>query len=329
MHVFSSAIRRTAWTVIILVAALFLGAQQSQAQDYHFEIWTVWADQNPLACPSRVSALVLALGDKDYEIQSGEAKIRFWYQKDGGQWNQMMEELPIEWEPNEGGLYKGSNRKVWPTDFPSAPTNSVEFRHKGQGSYRFKAETVYPSYITNGVASSQESGDYQAAGICERPPPCVFSTTTTSGNFRVLCFNFDIKAHLAILRKLDLHCKLFPESPLCGGGGWGGGIDPCKFGLQCPEPLVNPFPIEVLFDNRINKFNLAVIDTNGTIVAEMKQLTRPMKVSDSTYNQRLQYIARPGEEYRIIYWSSGKIKTGEQMPFPLLIRPMKPGKRQR
>ena len=204
MHVSSYAIRRTAWAVIILVAALFLGAQQSQAQDYRLEIWTVWADQNPLECPSRVSAMVLALGDKDYEIQSSEATIRFWYQKDGGQWNR-IEDLPIEWEPSDGGLYKN----VWPRDFPSAPTNSVEFRHIGPGSYRFKAETVYPSYITNGVASSQESGDYQAAGICVRPPPCVFSTTTTSGNFRVLCFNFDIKAHLAILRKLDLHCKLF------------------------------------------------------------------------------------------------------------------------
>jgi hypothetical protein len=272
--------------------------------------------------------MVLALGDKDYEIQSSEATIRFWYQKDGGQWNR-IEDLPIEWEPSDGGLWKN----VWPRDFPSAPTNSVEFRHIGSGSYRFKAETVYPSYITNGVASSQESGDYQAAGICKiPPPPCIFLTTTTGDTLRqCILVDFDNinKAHLAIFRKLDLLCIRFPEIPGCGGGGWGGGIDPCIFGLQCPDPLVNPFPVEVLFDNRINKFNLAVIDLKGTVVAEMGQLPRPVKIGGSTYNQRLQYIARPGEEYRIIYWSSGKIKTGEQMPFPLLIRPMKPGKRQR
>lgn len=352
MHVFSYAIRRTAWTVIILAVALFLGVQQSQAQDHHLFVSAVWATPDPLGCPSEIAAMVTVLGDKDYEINSGDAKIKIYYRVDGGTWLPIGN-IPIVWAPSDGGLSKWDKWQL-PRDFPSEPDNTIEFQPTAEGVYEFRGETIYPDGIT-GVPSDRISEKYTVGQPCPSPPRCIIlpgTIGTAGGSYSVICppdgkfcTRFPWLCPKPVCEKYPLLCpnmclkypwlcphnlcERFPILPGCGGGGWGGGIDPCIFGLQCPDPLVNPFPVEVLFDNRINKFNLAVIDTNGRIAAEMKQLTRPMKVGGSTYNQRLQYIARPGEEYRIIYWSSGKIKTGEQMPFPLLIRPMKPGKRQR
>lgn len=322
--------------LLLMSAALTMGIQEGWAQDHHLFVSDVWATPDPLVCPSTVSATVAAVGEKDYLLNSGDAAIRVSYQLNGGAWTEIGE-IPITWSGGDGVLVKW---KEWPLNFPSQPDNTIEFRPTTPGTYRFKAETVYPPTIT-GMPSERFSKEYTVSDTCPVPPCTLLPVKFGGGGatWRVLCpgdwnicDNFPGLCPIDVCKrfprlcpdpcKLDPRlcrepCKLIPGFPGCGGGV----IDPCQFGLSCPDPPFDPFPVDVLFDNRVNKFNLAVIDSKGEIVAETEQLTRPMKIGSATYNQRLRYTAAPGEKYLIIYWPGKGTKRDEGLPFPLLIRP--------
>lgn len=314
------------WTmsVILLMGfTLTMGTQEGWAQGHDLVVRGVWADPSPLVCGSKVCARILAVGQMDYQFLSGQVRIRFYYRQVGGQtWNRIGE-IRVVWEPWENGLVEGN---FWPTESGTSNNNCITFSPPALGDYQFRAEIVLPTGIVDdniGDNTSAWLGDsplYQAGERCIEVSRCDF--IPIASGWIASCPPKDrfIPRHFCQrypeLCEWDI-CKQFPQ--FCGP------IDPCKLFPPCPWKG----PIEVLFDDRINRLNFAVINGVGSIVAQAEKLRRPIREGNTTYTQRLQYVASPDEKYSFVFWPSKETKLDTSLPLPVLVRrgtPTKSGK---
>lgn len=304
--------------IAALMLILFSSTINAQFVDHDLALTSVYANPIDLECPTEICAHVLALGLQDYQLQSGEVTISFEYQFNGGSWQSIGEILNITWANSDGPL---SIFDEWPgSDFPSGPNNCISFRPTQHGEYRFRATLQYPDRIVEDVTdnNSKESIVYSTARVCRIPigeiQPCEIVYHSLSGikKWRLYCperdLRLDILAQECLLRD--------PPPPWCPNGII---IDVCQYlPPPCPDP--GPWPYEVLFDNRINKFELALINEKGEMVARPKKLKRPVVEGGETFTMRLQFKPSDDETYYFALWPTEKTKRNEYLPLSIKAR---------
>jgi len=270
----------------------------------------------PLACPSKVCALLLAMGERDYELQSGQVTISFYHQCDRGPWIDIGE-IPVTWGALEPGLAKYQS---WPQG-GGQNGNCIEFTPCSAGNCRFRAEVVHPTGIQDANPSDNtgESAVYSIAETCSLlkcSGPCVLEVRKISefgqGVHSLWCSALwpppNLCEQYPPLCEFPNVCELFPG--LCPTA------DICKF-IQCPFPSSGQ--IEVLFDNRVNGMNAAIVNSAGRILARGETLSRPIRERDIAYNQRLVFQVSPDQTYYLAFWPSKETKLGASLPFPMRV----------
>ena len=300
----------------------------AQVLDHDLKVSGVWAEPDPLSCPSRVCAKILAKGYDDDAVESGQVEISFQYQHVGSPKWVAIGAILVTWDEWENGL---AQNQFWPSEYYSDGNgNCVEFE-PAPGSYRFRATVAYLSTagFTDGDPSNnrREGASVYSTGLsCFRLEPpsvgCGLLGKDRRG-WRVWCGDRPRIPPELICQKIPdlcepIGCDLFPE--FCGAFR----IDLCKFDPLCGDPGL----VEVLFDASDNGLDVLVADRSGDIVARMETLRRPITVEGVTFGQRLRFHRSPGESYSLTVRPGKETGRNRTLPFPLLVRFAESGKKR-
>jgi len=294
---------------------LAMGTLSARGQDHDVVTFGTWATPQPLTCESRVCARLYSAGQDNYQIQSGQCSIHFSYQWNGGAWTPVGD-LPVVWDPWGDGLAWG---EFWPSDASEEGSNNcVEFSAPKAGDYRFQAETTCLGISDVNTADNiGQSATYSAAQSCisaVAKDPCQLFKGRFEGRegWRLICDDI-VQIGEAVCDKYPglcvNRCDLDPLS--CGGG-----VDLCSLSPLCHDAG----PIEVLFDDRMNGLNLAVINLAGTVIAKGDTLRKPVVRDDVAYNQRIRLKVAPDETYYLAFWPGKGTKLHTNLPFPVLVQ---------
>ena len=175
---------------------------------------------------------------------------------------------------------------VWPNDFGSNENNTTIFDPPCDGTYLIKATIIYDQDQNLGNNERESSPEIvTCAGECPPPP---------------------------VIPPVKDFCHEYPH--LCR-----------QIILWDLVPSINRFEgeLEILFNNRINPFDLAVITRSGIIISKMEQLRKPIIVGKTKYNQRLKFFKSKDMVYHLMYWPTKETTVTEKLPSPILVRPLK------
>lgn len=249
-------------------------------------------------CRYLISVQIFVIGTNDYEIESGDVTIQISYQKNEGAWTSSGYIVVTRDEMD----FPFRQWAVWPIDFDSEPNNTTIFDPPCNGEYRFKATIIYGLDQNPGNNERESSSvSVTCAGEC--------------GSRRYDDYHLIIDDLLIAVVGGDI------IKDLC-----------IKYPRLCPwRPLhdfLPPLPpfegeVEILFDNRINHLDLAVITKSGIIISKMEQLKKPIIVGGTKYNQRLKFSKSKDMVYHLMYWPTKEITVTGKLPFPILVRPLK------
>lgn len=301
-------IQHLGWLVVVLAAALSIGAQAAQAADHDLDVTGVWAEPEALTCGSKVCARIYVAGEADNRIESGQVVIRFSAQTEGGTWS-VIGEVPVTWGPSEQGLEKEAVKVV-----------CIEFNPGSSSNYQFRAEAVYPSGTVDGYPADNtgDSSWYTVASVCMRPPEGC-RAAYVGGRWTVVCpVPFEGTHRPPPLDKCKVLPLLCEKHPDCAKYPWAcPGLDLCKLD---PRSCGVPGPFKVFIDDRATRMNFALIDATGALKAKAEPLPKPISEGGTTYTLGLGYTASPGEKYYLVIWPTGDTKLGATLPFSVLVK---------
>jgi hypothetical protein len=291
---------------------LTLGTANARAQDHDIHVSGVWAEPEPLECPSTVYVRLYFAGERDHIVESGDIVVTFEYELNGtGQWTPFGD-LPVLRAESDISFSQGA---YWPDDFDSDPNNGVSFEPQAPGEYRFRATADYTSGLQDGYPNDNTrlSNSYTAPAGCGLDFVPIECYEWAKGT--ILCLNPGMIEEAArIVREWE--CDRYPELPGCGGAV----VDICKY-VPCPLPPEEV--IEVFFDDRYNGLNVAIVTERGRKVAEVERLRTPVREGGKLYTQRLQFPVTRGEGYYIAIWPGESTRLNVPLPLNMSVRRMR------
>jgi hypothetical protein len=312
--------------ILAFTVGLALTPPKMWAQAHDFAVIDVWAEPDPLDCPSTVSVTLLILGDLDWQFVSGAVSVDFKYQKDGGTW-QPVGSLEVTRAPSDVAFAKWQS---WPASFLSHPTNGVEFMPLGAGNYRFSADVIYPPGTppepggyqrTDHLESDTYSTDGCAPSVGQIGSDCILVQSTTPDG-RAFCLE-DLPKLIAVGEEIrDLLCDgrlpEAPQPPECRGG-----IAPICQLVPCPVLFTRP--LEILFDDRLNSLNLSIVNQDGKRVAVAERLRIPIREGERLFTKRLTFQPSRDQTYYLAFWPGTGTRRGVILPFDVRVRESRRG----